>query len=904
METRVRAQGLAGQEELLALVSTALHDPGRLGALVMGGAGFGKTALARAVEKGLEPRPTSYWISGRASLAEVPYGALVPLLPEGAAVEKLSAGEVLAGLRTRLAAAAPGSDRRLPLLVIDDAHHLDRPSAAVLAQLAITDVTRLLIIARPKPAPPTEFLAMWRDGLLDRFDVGPLSSEQAQALCAFVLGGTVLPAVSTTLADAAGGSPLFLLALLEGARRGDQLVQSNGVWLLRNFRPGADAAMIDLVREQLLGRTPVELEVLERVALAEPVPLSWLYRVSDAEAIDTLEEDHLLVMSTDADRMVRTASPVVAEVIRHEVPTARSRSILATAADVVHSTSPHPDSLIRFINWSIDCGTPVPEKSLLRAARYANGRFDSVSALRAAHAVLASRHQAAARVEVAHAHFHLGNFSRASGLLTDFSAAGADTAAIRQAHLLTAELHLRKGGSPTGLEKIASDWRDVELLGRVPEDTEPSSVDPESPVGGQARVGSGSQLLDVHAWMLQGRLAEAEPVLEALTGPAVEEETRLAATVLLTELLTATGRPVAAARTGGQALPRAASGRGSSHTYEFLWIRTATALLRAGAWDELDHHLGDYRPTPTSRLAFAGAVHVVKGAAAVQQGRMGKAGQELACAIEALNQSDPDQLLPYALAMAAYAASLTAGNDRVGPLLERLRRVPYRGMEHLAVTAEGYAAAARAVLYGASNSMGELRTLAGTAHGAGLVTAERDLRELALRLGDATQLKPLHILSEAAEGAEADCVRDYVEAVLAKDAEELLSASARADRAGYLLLAGECLGQALQLLQKDGDRRLARAVGQQLRLQRAKLEGTTTQQLGQPDDATELTRRERDIVTMVINGHTNREIAAHSSLSVRTVEGHLYRIFTKLGINRREELSRADITSVRRPARN
>src|ERR1700712_3077057 len=106
METRVRAHELAGQEELLALVSTALGDPGRLGALVMGGAGFGKTALARALEEFQEPGAESSWIAARASLTEVPYGALVPLLSDDAPVETLSAGEVLAALRARLAAPA------------------------------------------------------------------------------------------------------------------------------------------------------------------------------------------------------------------------------------------------------------------------------------------------------------------------------------------------------------------------------------------------------------------------------------------------------------------------------------------------------------------------------------------------------------------------------------------------------------------------------------------------------------------------------------------------------------------------------------------------------------------------------------------------------------------------------
>ncbi|HWN00284.1 MAG TPA: helix-turn-helix transcriptional regulator, partial [Streptosporangiaceae bacterium] len=44
-----------------------------------------------------------------------------------------------------------------------------------------------------------------------------------------------------------------------------------------------------------------------------------------------------------------------------------------------------------------------------------------------------------------------------------------------------------------------------------------------------------------------------------------------------------------------------------------------------------------------------------------------------------------------------------------------------------------------------------------------------------------------------------------------------------------------------------------------------------------------LTSREREIVTLAARGLTNRQIAEWLVVSVRTVEGHLYRASTKLG---------------------
>lgn len=52
-----------------------------------------------------------------------------------------------------------------------------------------------------------------------------------------------------------------------------------------------------------------------------------------------------------------------------------------------------------------------------------------------------------------------------------------------------------------------------------------------------------------------------------------------------------------------------------------------------------------------------------------------------------------------------------------------------------------------------------------------------------------------------------------------------------------------------------------------------------------------LTRREREIVTLVAQGLTNKEVAETLVMSVRTVEGHLYRAMTKIGARDRHHLA-------------
>jgi DNA-binding NarL/FixJ family response regulator len=53
-----------------------------------------------------------------------------------------------------------------------------------------------------------------------------------------------------------------------------------------------------------------------------------------------------------------------------------------------------------------------------------------------------------------------------------------------------------------------------------------------------------------------------------------------------------------------------------------------------------------------------------------------------------------------------------------------------------------------------------------------------------------------------------------------------------------------------------------------------------------------LTLRERQIVALVGEGLSNRAIATHLGLSVRTVEGHMSRVFAKVGLATRTELVR------------
>ncbi|MGW4329094.1 response regulator transcription factor [Nocardia sp. NPDC004573] len=93
------------------------------------------------------------------------------------------------------------------------------------------------------------------------------------------------------------------------------------------------------------------------------------------------------------------------------------------------------------------------------------------------------------------------------------------------------------------------------------------------------------------------------------------------------------------------------------------------------------------------------------------------------------------------------------------------------------------------------------------------------------------------------------------------------------------------LQQAHSTLQASGAARLADEAAQELRnlgkrVRRLPTSSAETNSAG-------LTERELDIAKLIAQGYSNRKIAAELFISPKTVEKHVARVFTKLGISSR-----------------
>jgi DNA-binding CsgD family transcriptional regulator len=108
--------------------------------------------------------------------------------------------------------------------------------------------------------------------------------------------------------------------------------------------------------------------------------------------------------------------------------------------------------------------------------------------------------------------------------------------------------------------------------------------------------------------------------------------------------------------------------------------------------------------------------------------------------------------------------------------------------------------------------------------------------------------------------------------------------------AGQRERAVEELRAARAELTRCGARRLEQEIARELRALGASAPATVSRRRGD-SGTTQLSRREREVASLVAAGHSNPEIAAVLYLSPKTVEGHMRRIFEKLGVSSRAQVA-------------
>lgn len=875
-----------GRDSLVRAMAACLTpDSPACGTLIIGEAGSGKSALMRHV-LALYGRDTyTVNIRGSAFAGRTAFGALTFLLSELDSEAASHPVLILRGLTELIRERAQG---RQVILAVDNAEELDEFSAMVLSQMVVNRSARMFAAFRDFSAAPAEFMGLWREGLLTRLDLEPMLPSECAHLLEAELRGPVSRAAAEDLTGISGGNPSLLLAAAADYRESGRVRSHDGVWVLDRARDCAFPRLVSVMGTKLAFLTNGQRDLLDLLALAGALPLSSVLGRVDSQEVDALQESGLLQLEHRTVPALSLVDPALGMVLRGRIDPSRRRELLEKLPpDPVVSCPVHA------ARWLLSSGAEVPAELALTAARAANEEGDPLSA-------------------------------------AAFIAADPDHLSSPGAVLELARA-LMEGGDAAGAAAVVNRHRDFGASGvRSPETVRLLIAEAEAGCRGMAE----QQLVGCSPPKAHGALLEeAEQVLAVLAadGLARGEHAQLQRELVLARArsLVQHGQFRQAAAFLSDVYARGdGNGRGfralvgswlcvawgmtdrQSDAHELavaLWplfsdvnelglspgeaaqaqARILHILMVAGALDSAAELLARRAGTQGAG-SFGGTLHeVCEGALHAFAGRGAAATARLLPAARQLAISDPGGLLHTVSAVAAYAAALQGQNQRAEEHLRTAGSVPATPSWALQRTGAHFAVLARSML-GSLDAGEALSELAARdeERGAGAYAVLSLLG--AVRLGDLSLAQQLLDTASGLQGRFARLCEDYAKGAASCDPQLLLLAGDAAAALGHELFSRETGERALQMAAGAGDRATVRFIHRTRRLQSGESENDAEIE----DCLRGLTGRERVIARQAAAGTSNKMIASELSISVRTVEGHLYQIYSKLHVGSRRELAR------------
>jgi ATP/maltotriose-dependent transcriptional regulator MalT len=317
------------------------------------------------------------------------------------------------------------------------------------------------------------------------------------------------------------------------------------------------------------------------------------------------------------------------------------------------------------------------------------------------------------------------------------------------------------------------------------------------------------------------------------------------------------------------------------------------ALTYIGELDLADRRAADYGQFSSTGQFLGWAIaKITAGLVATHRGNFRDAISAIEQALAALNaEASLPWRLPARLLLArAYAA--LGDPDQAERVLNEAKEHAGRFVElhePQRIIAKAWLAAAKG---GERTAVDSARAAADVARSAGQQAVEAEALHHAARFGDRTVASRLAALAKRLNGPLGVLYARHAEAVANSDAAALDAVSAEFEAAGLKLSAADAAAQAVPLHDRAGKKRQSsESAARSLRLA-AQCGGATTPAIRSAARPLPVTSREREVAALVAAGLTNREIAERLVVSVRTVEGHIYRACIKLDVVDREDLGK------------
>ncbi|MEO5315458.1 LuxR C-terminal-related transcriptional regulator [Pseudarthrobacter sp. CC12] len=858
-------------ERICNLVRNGTHQA----VFIMAGPGIGKSAVTDAVTDRLAGTMSILRIHASSALAGVPFGVLTPYTGDLTAEESVSPVAVLRSMWSYFEK-LKGTGSSPVLLAVDDAHHLDDASAGVLAEVISAGWATVVAAARPRPGLPQPLDQLWYDGLAERVDLRPLNHEQIEEVLAHILDGTVPGATVDAIWNASGGNPRLLDALLHDAAEAGVLAKRNGIWMLLGELPADGARLAAVVAKDHLRRGPEEQEALKLIALAGPVGRKVIEDISGAAVVRSLLDQQMIVEAPGIPAELSMWNGLFAGAIRNTVSVSRSLQLLEKVKAHQNPTLLQGEGRLRSVEWALECGIRVSDEEMLAAAKEALLRFRNHSARSIAARIHHPPLVPLAQAIQARALYNEGAYADAAALLDGCWLPLADDTEGPAVLMLRVSAHQAIGRS----------------VGVVADDVERHSALSGGEDSWQEEL---LHLLQLGADVNVPALEDAVNGMRTRRTGTAGEPLRALAEGLLAHALASAGRPVEGLEAALLAASELPPLEGSLFFFpEFVLGRLVSDYLAMGEWESAEREINHYAAANSPGAAtFNGSLQLLQGYSLLRQGRMERAYQVLLPAVEALRLNDPLQLYRFGSALGFYAAA-RLGDAEQARRLEQDHKDAAAGWPAHDLLAEAYVAAAAEYLARDGKGLAALQTLMTTTEASARTGNLLEVLAMCWDLGDPSVVPMVQAAARGVEGRWAEALLTLATAWEGADGDTLMATAASLEEAGFVNLAREAYARASTVLEQAGERRRSRqAVAQREKCDHELGERFREGRFIAAAPAVRLTRREQDIVELAVQGLTDREIAQRLMVSVRTVEGHLYRTYVKLGVRSRDELESA-----------
>ncbi|NTY59520.1 helix-turn-helix transcriptional regulator [Mycolicibacterium sphagni] len=832
------------------------------GIVLSGSAGVGKTRVAREAVAGCGPRTARrHWIVGTASARSVPLGAFADVASDFGPDPLRRVREVIDGLI--------GDARDGEVVVgVDDAHLLDDLSAFTVYQLVTRRLASVILTIRSGESPPDAITAIWKDQHLERLELQPLSLLEIARLVEHVLGGPLHSFSAQQLSQYTQGNALYLRHLLDNEVNAGRMMQRSGVWIW-DGRPALSPTLAELLESRIAQAPTSVRDVLDALAVTEPLDADILAKVVDPDALAEAESRGLVrVDSNGHPAAVWLAHPLLGEIRSGD--SLRSRRLRGSiATELARRPTTDPRDLVRRAVLTVESDLTLDPGLLLAAAGCA---------------------------------LQLGDLNLAETLAQQSaSAGGGPEARITQAMAITwqergadAEAILvelaRDTHGPTRTQigilralNFAACLADAASAERELDEAIPADDDAAQAIANALRA-----FID----LTRGRSRAVDRASIILAGTPANDIAHMLSIWTLVSGLGDLGRvdELESAANAGYRL--AETSAEASHLRLPLAAVHSIAYRLAGAMESSDALIARVR-RETIDVPFQQAWHsFFAGLSAMSRGELAAAERSLRETIARLESGGGGRMTK------AFARSWLAAVTAVAGRAAVARR------EFAAI--ECWAQDAETGVWDIERSIAEAWTCAAEGATSQAISIVRDsatresergrpawevlLLQTATQFGDHSTADRLAELALDVQGPRAPAAAAHAAALAAGSGDALVDASSQYEAFGDRIAAADAAAHAVVAYQDAGLRGAAMSAFAAAQRLAVECQGAQTPALRSAMTPQSFTARQREVISLAAQGLSNKDIADRLTMSIRSIEGHIFRASQRVGANSREQL--------------